>query len=39
MEVQFYGHVRQYLNHKEEFDKAIQDVLMAEFIPSVHKKS
>ncbi len=28
MEVQFYGHVRQYLNHKEEFDKAIQDVLM-----------
>jgi UDP-2-acetamido-2-deoxy-ribo-hexuluronate aminotransferase len=28
MEVQFYGHVRQYLQHKEEFDKAIQDVLM-----------
>ncbi len=28
MEVQFYGHVRQYLAHKEEFDKAIQDVLM-----------
>jgi len=29
MEVKFYGHVRQYLNHKDEFDKAIQDVLMS----------
>jgi UDP-2-acetamido-2-deoxy-ribo-hexuluronate aminotransferase len=29
VKVPFYGHVKQYLNHKEDFDKAINDVLMS----------
>ncbi len=29
VKVPFYGHVKQYLNLKEDFDKAIQDVLMS----------
>ena len=29
VKVPFYGHVKQYLNHKEDFDQAIHDVLMS----------